>query len=187
MWVHLRSKKKSIWITFILETQVQQIVFGVRFRSKRFSERCSVSGQVRLEQVVQYIDNLQDRKLGSANSVWSLRSKKVQQIMFGVRCRSIYIQSGFSLVPSQVRFEQIGQYIDNLQDRKLGSANSVSCQVQIYIGSANNVRCQVRLGLKRQDSILITYKIESQVQEIVFGVKSRSKQVQQITFSARLC
>ena len=81
-------------------------------------------------------------------------------------------------VPGQVRLEQVGKYIDNLQDRKLGSANSVWSQVQVSIGSANTVQCQVRLGLNRQNSILINYKIESQVQQIVNGVTFRSNQVQ---------
>ena len=50
-------------------------------------------------------------------------------------CRSFC--SEHCLMPGQVRFEQEGQYIDNLQDRKLGSATSVWGQVQVYKGAVN--------------------------------------------------
>ena len=174
--VRFEQVQNSILVTYKLESQVQQILFGVRCRSKqvqrnvrlglnrkdnilitckkiRFSKQCLVSGiglhrlrehclvprQVRFEQVQNSI--LVTYKLES----------QVQQILFGVRCRSKQVQrnvrlglnrkdnilitckkirfskqclvSGIGLhrlrehclVPSQVSFEQVRQYIDNLQ------------------------------------------------------------------------
>ena len=99
-------------------------------------------------------------------------------------CRSFC--SEHCLMPGQVRFEQEGQYIDNLQDRKLGSATSVWGQVQVYKGAVNTVCCQVRLGFNRQDSISILYKKESLAQRMVFRVRFRSKQIQPTLFGVRL-
>ena len=163
----------------MLISQVQQILFGVWCRSKQVQQTLFCT-RIRIH--LNRKDSILITYQFLFTGVTGVRFNKYSMVS-GV---GLNMFSEYCLVTGQVMFEQVGQYIDNLQDRKIGSANSNLGQVQVYIGSSNAVGCPVRLGLNRQDSILISYKIESQVQQIVFGVRFRSKQVQRTIFGARL-